>query len=253
MKLEVDVREPKAIIEILKVYFPDLILKALDIGDFIIKNDDDNILVIFERKSFSDLLASIKDGRYTEQSFRLDHYPIHNHNIYYILEGDVNNFILKNNETTQKILFSSLVSLSFMKGFSVLKTNNLIETGELITRFMQKLIKEKGKSYYNSLNLNTNTNKDYSEVLKTTKKSYITIENIGEIMLSQIPGVSITVAKVIMKRYNNIPNLIQELQKSSTCLDDLKIDGKNGKRKVNTTTLKNIKIYLDPGIGLNSS
>ena len=47
-------------------------------------NDVDNELLLFERKSLNDLAASIKDGRYAEQSFRLDGYQfVHNHNIVY--------------------------------------------------------------------------------------------------------------------------------------------------------------------------
>ena len=52
-----------------------------DIGDFIIKTDTDEIIMIFERKSLADLVASIKDGRYSEQSFRLSEYPLNNHSI----------------------------------------------------------------------------------------------------------------------------------------------------------------------------
>ena len=38
---------------------------------------------IIERKSLADLASSIRDGRYAEQSFRLNGYPIFNHYIYF--------------------------------------------------------------------------------------------------------------------------------------------------------------------------
>ena len=41
--------------------------------------------LIFERKSLADLISSIKDGRYIEQSFRLSECSLDNHNIYYII------------------------------------------------------------------------------------------------------------------------------------------------------------------------
>ena len=47
----------------------------------------------------------------------------------------------------------------------------------------------------------------YSDVIKTAKKSNITKDNIGEIMLSQIPGISITVAKSLMVSFKTIKNL----------------------------------------------
>ena len=63
----------------------------LPLGDIIICNEKtENILV--ERKTLSDLAASIKDGRYEEQSYRLNGLPIHNHNIFYLIEGDLGKF-----------------------------------------------------------------------------------------------------------------------------------------------------------------
>ena len=51
----------------------------LPIGDIVILNDHNEEQLIIERKSISDLAASIKDGRYAEQSFRLNNYKLHNH------------------------------------------------------------------------------------------------------------------------------------------------------------------------------
>ena len=41
----------------------------------------------------------------------------------------------------------------------------------------------------------------YTNVIKSSKKSNITKENINEIMLSQIPGVSSIIANAIMVQY----------------------------------------------------
>ena len=62
---------------------------VLSLGDISIgKTGEDGELILIERKSFSDLLASIKDGRYEEQSYRLiNSLNIHKHNIIYIIEG----------------------------------------------------------------------------------------------------------------------------------------------------------------------
>ena len=62
--------------------FKDIVIKSetLPIGDIIICDDKEEKLII-ERKSVSDLLASIKDGRYEEQSYRLNGSNHHNHNI----------------------------------------------------------------------------------------------------------------------------------------------------------------------------
>ena len=102
MKLFVDSREPKDIISLIESRV-NIETGNLDIGDFLIKNDDDEIVMIFERKSLNDLVSSIKDGRYNEQSFRLSEHPLDNHNIYYIIEGNIMNFCNKNSEQIQKI------------------------------------------------------------------------------------------------------------------------------------------------------
>ena len=57
-----------------------IISQTLPLGDIII-NDGINDCVIIERKTLTDLAASIKDGRYEEQSYRLNGLPHHNHNI----------------------------------------------------------------------------------------------------------------------------------------------------------------------------
>ena len=234
MKLFVDSREPKDIISLLESRV-NIETGNLDVGDFLIKNDEDEIVMIFERKSLNDLVSSIKDGRYNEQSFRLSEHPLDNHNIYYIIEGNIMNFCNKNSEQIQKMIFSSMLSLSHKKGFSLLHTSGPPETAEFIIRFIEKLSIEK----------NTNSTKSsYSNSIKMSKKSNITKENIGEIMLSQIPGISIVAAQSIMQEFHTIKNLINILQENPKRLEDVKIEYKNGPRKLNKTIIKNILEFL---------
>ena len=225
MKLLVDNREPKDIINILKSRIKNVVLENLDIGDFIIKTDTDEI-----------------DGRYAEQSFRLSECSVNNHNIFYIIEGNIMNFCNKNTEQIQKMIFSSMLSLSYKKGFSLLHTSGPIETAEFIIRFIEKLSSEKP---------NTNPEKDntsnisYSNVIKTAKKSNITTENIGEIMLAQIPGVSVAAAQAIMQHYKTIKNLINSLQSEPKSLEKIEVEYKNGPRKLNKPVIKNVIEFLD--------
>ena len=64
----------------------------LALGDIILLNNEREENVIFERKSLYDLASSIKDGRYAEQSFRLNECQQHNHNIIYVIEGDLERY-----------------------------------------------------------------------------------------------------------------------------------------------------------------
>tara|TARA_Y100000389_G_scaffold71076_1_gene67792 strand:- start:26169 stop:26957 length:789 start_codon:yes stop_codon:yes gene_type:complete len=261
MKLVIDNREPKELKTLIQDKIENIELKNLEIGDIIFLDDDDNIVLIFERKSISDLISSIKDGRYSEQSFRLQEHPLHNHNIFYLIEGSLLNSRKQYNETIQKTVYSAMFSLSYSKGFSLLHTSGVVETVEFIIYFFQKIVKDKSiKPFYQNINPINNTiqeetvesneskknqdNNDYVSHIKTSKKSHITKENISEIMLSQIPNVSINTAKCILNEHNNIENLIKNLRENSECLEDLKVKSKNSERKIGKNTIENIKNYL---------
>ena len=89
MIIKIDNRERKLIklMEALKDDFGykfDMVVEVLDLGDIIICDNNNVEKLIIERKSLSDLAASLKDGRYLEQSFRLNGMKIHNHNVVYL-------------------------------------------------------------------------------------------------------------------------------------------------------------------------
>ena len=221
-----------------------IISEQLDLGDIIICDNSYNEIIMFERKSIYDLMSSIKDGRYNEQSFRLNGCNIPNHNILYILEGSIetNGF----REINKKTFFSSVLTLNYFKGFSVLRTLNINETGELIIRFTDKIQRDKLKQpyYNNDLSNNIpNNNTSYVDVIHKVKKENITEENIGEIMLSQIPGISNQTAKCIMVRYKTIKNLIltyNENELSNLCFKTVN----NKERKISKTAIINIKKFI---------
>ena len=177
--------------------------------------DSETLAVLFERKTIYDLAASIKDGRYKEQSFRLTNAAaVHNHNIVYIIEGDLAKYDAKRGGMSVSAIQSAMVSLMYYKGFSVYRTMNLDETAKFIHNFADKLENEDGKRmpYYGNTSAGTTKHDDnlekekdeYCDVaVKKEKRDYITPENIGVIMLSQIPGISSKIATAIMKKYNN--------------------------------------------------
>lgn len=242
---------------------------ALPLGDIIILDDTEEKLII-ERKCLTDLLASIKDGRYEEQSYRLNGLNHHNHNIYYLIEGDVNKSNrFKDNNIEKLTLYSAMFSLNYFKGFSVMRTLSMEETAIFICNTANKLSKSEKKAYYeykpltnistknteqNEENPEENpeeketveqTDKDYVSVVKKVKKENITPDNIAEIMLCQIPGISSVTAVAIMYRFKTIPNLIQEIQQNENCLKDISYQNTKGQtRKINKTSLANIVKFL---------
>ena len=122
-------------------------LKIGDVAFIEIDKNENEIgdeLLLFERKSLNDLASSIKDGRYAEQSFRLDGYqPVPNHNIVYLIEGDLSRYREnKFSRINKKTLLSSMFSILYYKGFSVVRTMNVLETSELIWSWTDKLERE---------------------------------------------------------------------------------------------------------------
>ena len=251
----------------------------LPLGDIIISDDTEDKIII-ERICLNDLLASIKDGRYEEQSYRLNGLNHPNHNIYYLIEGDVNRMNrFKDTKMEKLTLYSAMFSLNYFKGFSVMRTFSLEETATFICNTANKLSKSETsgkKPYYeNNKNVSKITNdtivtelesiqeggdieniniekekeeqseKDYVNVVKKVKKENITPDNIGEIMLCQIPGISSVTALAIMNKFKTIPNLIQEVEQNDECLKDISYLNTNGQtRKINKTSIVNIVKYL---------
>ena len=227
-------------------------VEQLSIGDIQIVSDDGSVQLIFERKIISDLASSISDGRYNEQSFRLDKTELHNHNIFYLIEGDLKNFRpYKNSRITQGALYSSIFTLSYYKGFSVYRTDNCQETADMLFKIADKLHREmksgRRKPYYSSEisdNSSTNSN-EYIDTIKTQKKNFINKENIGKIMLMQIPGVSANFANIIMTEHPTMIDLICALQEDPNCLDYMTYKTSTGKvRKISKTCIENIKNFL---------
>ena len=82
-------------------------------------------------------------------------------------------------------------------------------------------------------------------VSNRVKKTNITIDNIGAIMLAQIPSVSTASAQVIMEKYKNIDDLITALHADSNALQNLTTTTKSGKkRKLTKTCTSNVYNYL---------
>ena len=85
---------------------------------------------------------------------------------------------------------------------------------------------------------------NYCTVVKKIKKDNVTPENIGEIILCQIPGISAVTAISVMKRFSTFPNLMKELQTNTDCLDNITFDTNGKTRKISKTCVENIKKYL---------
>lgn len=256
--------------------FITIIKKVIPLGDIVLEHDDGTVITIFERKTFQDLLSSIRDGRYEEQSFRLIHSSgIHRHNIQYIIEGILNQIT---NLASRSTIFSAMTSLNHFKGFSVYRTASVHETAEYVYYTAIKIQRELDKhripwyqehvestitdsgdytsdtsncatsaSYTIHTNLPVNSGSDipaYCTVVKKVKKDNVTPDNIGEIVLCQIPGISSISAVAIMKKFGTLARLMDEVTKNPACMDDIQTTSSAGTRKISRAIVQNIRKFL---------
>ena len=249
--------------------------ESLHVGDVIISSSDgETDYIVFERKSLQDLAASIRDGRYKEQSLRLQAFPqVHNHNIVYIIEGDFARYNERFSKIGKGALQSAMCSLNYYKGFSVIRTISIIETYEIICSYANKLAASPAPyGHYSDIIINTpitsptpspssipssitattaitppiaSEEPSYCSVLKVKqiKCENITPQNIGEIMLCNIPGVSNKTAAVIMKKYTTMRALMEALQVcgSGECLGDIRLETQ---RRLSKQCIQNIYNFL---------
>lgn len=262
MKLILDERETTLYERCMALTNPAIILEkiVLPMGDAIIKTNDDKELIIVERKSLQDLLSSIKDGRYKEQSYRLQNccggMP---HNVMYIIEGAFSQ--LRNPALEKRIIYSAMTTLSAFKGFSVIRTSSVQETADWLLAYTDKMGREleKGEKlcFYkcdkdvaidNPENAVVTSSlvdpQKYCEVVKRTKKENLTPENMGEVILCQIPGISSVSAITIMKEFKTIANLITAVEKDPTCMDKLICESGGKSRKISKAVVQNVKTFL---------
>lgn len=249
MKIIVDHRE-HTLIKLLKILSKEYGFRAvleidnLAIGDIVIKNDNDEELLILERKKLTDLASSIRDGRYAEQSYRLNGNSLHNHNIIYLIEGTVSSYNGHYTKVKPDTLYTTMFSLNYFKGFSVFRTFDIAETAEFVLRLTDKLEREDMKyGFYHDKHVAKEIK--YSDVVHNVKKENVTPQNISIIILSQIPTVSNKTATVVIDKYKNIVGLIKALEKDRNCLSLLTYKIKKGStRKLSKTATSNIAKYL---------
>lgn len=233
MKLIIDCRETK-LIECLNPYIEKnenitIETKQLDLGDIQLFKEEE-LIYIFERKTLNDLLSSIKDGRYTEQSYRLlNNY--HHSMVVYLIEGIMNTV---KTQQEKKIITSAMTTISLQKNCHLWRTSNTYETAENLILICEKLIKDRSRNFEKETT--------YTNFVKKEKKKNITKENIGEIFLCQIPNISSNGAKSIMRHVNGkFYSLYDIIRNNPEELFNIKC----GERKISKRAITNLIEYLE--------
>lgn len=223
MEIIIDNRE-KDLLELFEKNKIDCIKKNLELGDIqYIVNEE--IIYIIERKTFEDLGASIKDGRYKEQKMRL--LANNKNNIFYILEGEKNNC----KTIGENALLGSIINMLFRDNIKIIFSININETYKILLQIKEKY--NNGK--FQKIVCDTS---NYASSIKTNKKENIDKTMCSILQLSVIPGVSKNIAELIIDKYETVGNLIEEFKKNDNLM---LVDINLGKRKLGK--MLSTKIY----------
>ena len=214
--------------------------ESLPVGDVIISSSDGTTdYLVFERKSLQDLASSICDGRYKEQSLRLQAIPnVHAHNVVYVVEGDFSRYTARFSNISKGALQSAMCSLNYYKGFSVVRTMSVAETFEIIHSYANKLSGGDKRPH------DSQGTVGYCSALKVkqVKCENITPQNIGEIMLCNIPGINNKTAAAVMKKYTTLRALMDALKEGGdACLSDIRLETQ---RRLSKQCIQNIYNFL---------
>ncbi len=104
----------------------------LPIGDFIIQNNTNKLII--ERKTFSDLVSSIIDGRFRDQKSRLSQLSLHENNVSILFIFEKNQFPPKFSKNKD----GAILNLLFNSTFKVLFSNSPTHTTNLLYNIYHK-------------------------------------------------------------------------------------------------------------------
>lgn len=203
LELEIDYRENK-LIELLNFANKSRLDKInittpnLKVGDIIIKykhisksKEEIQYKMIIERKSVSDLISSIKDGRYKEQKMRIKSCQTQDlrNNIkcqfFYLIEGNVNTIKFRKKQNNKGV-YGSWISMLFRDNIKMIRTWDLEETSVFILRLIDRVLKNAKELWSCCDTPFVNDHNTYSKIIKDNNNT-ITLEkeetNIKQITL----------------------------------------------------------------------
>lgn len=201
--LVVDYREAHIITELTKKGVK-YITENLDIGDYQIRHGDD-VIGIWERKTYADLAASVSDNRYREQKHRLTTSDARWKG--YIIEGTNPNPAKKYHSLQPGALESIKIGLTCRDEFNVLYSTGLSHT----VIILEKLLKKLPEYLKDDRGTDALVDKYHSALIQSSvssvKKENLTPDNCYLAQLSQIPKMSFNWAKVVKARWSNMGSL----------------------------------------------
>ena len=166
----------------------------LELGDFQVKHGD-QILYIFERKSLSDLEASIKDGRYKEQKIRCQSVC---KRFIYIIEGFTDSML---NHADYKSVTGVIINTILRDGIGIFFTEDPNGTALLLQEIKNRIDKDPSK-YLEEAKCESHEDILIKQaVVKSKKNENVTTRTILIQQLCAIPKISVKTATMIIDHF----------------------------------------------------
>lgn len=214
MKLTIDHREQRIKQVMLSLPF-EILLENLPLGDF--KIEDDQFVILMERKSWKDFYASIQDGRYREQRSRLLQWKSTHQKFFYIIEGSFDESYEREFLTSLRLMIAYDIPVLFFPN------------EEATIQFLSTLL---GLSSLETLFKKRNELQDQLEARQCgKKKNYIDAKLFLMETLSNIRGVSFPIIENICKEFESLSDLISRRNDFEETLSKTTYTTKSGAKR----------------------
>ena len=161
-------------------------------------------MVIIERKRDDDLISSVKDGRESEQKFRmLQEQVSRDIELIYLIE-EKENFVIREPD----IYFGAIGNTIIRDKITLIRSRNIEYTIAIIASVYKSMMKYGNFTIQDSI--------QYHEGKSKLESSMRGISNTFMHQLQAINGVSPHIAREITKNYKNMSQLIQAFMKSGS-------------------------------------
>lgn len=253
VRMILDVREV-ALKKVFEREDTQIVLKALDVGDIQIVVGNSRVRCIVERKTWTDLAASIVDGRWREQKMRLLALKAENVpdcRVMYLVEGEIDPACRY--AVPPSTMKSALWNTIVRDDIHVVYSLGVDDSAVALTTLLHKCTEEEALLAKRNCSGETQTNvaaanAAYCGTIKTRKKDNNDPKTCFVSQLSCVPGVSTTIAMRVADLYPDWMSLICSIQNDQALgeLSKLLISAPNAKikRKLGTVVANRIVSYV---------
>lgn len=230
-----------------------LVLDNLDCGDFVIEYGGE-VIVAFERKTWKDFLASIKDGRYRIQKDKMLG-CIGKDKIMYILEGATDwsgNGSGLYLDVDKKSVISSVINTQLRDGIRLVSTKGIDDTCEYLIQVLMRIVKEPSKYMKVTGGVEGGATTDG---VVATKEDYISKHKVNSAQdlffyqMTQVPGISAKTAAAFVKEFGTMKNFYERIvgineDEKRLLLKAVMIEDNGKKRRINSKVADTVINYM---------